>query len=239
MELSSISKEFDGKTKVDKSLAESLIQSFQARLNSYQKNCESRIQRDIDEQFFKKCGELLSEYTRTVSGIVKDLKIEGFDFKKVSSLGEIRISSIDQMVRRNQEDRIRTEVRYKDNPERAGFFGFFKFWKPKKISYTEKIKEGVDVNVKNVIVDILAEFSRAMKNNIKQIFDQADTQIAEYKEAFDTNIDRLDSKIKNLLAKLKRDTENSEDIAERVSNSEEKLNWISGIETDIGMLLMA
>ena len=78
-----------------------------------------------------------------------------------------------------------------------------------------------------------------MKNNIKQIFDQADAQIAEYKEAFNTNIDRLDSKIKTILTKLKRDTENSEEIAERVSTSEEKLNWISGIETGISMLLMA
>jgi hypothetical protein len=174
-----------------------------------------------------------------VSNIVKDLKIEGYDFKKVSSLSEIRISSVDQIIRSNQKDRVRTELRSKDNPERAGFFGRFKFWKPKKIWYTETIKEGVDVNVKNVIVDILAEFSRAMKNNIKLIFDQADTQIKQYKDAFNTNIDRLDAKIKTLLAELKRDMQNSEALSVRVAESEEKLNWISRIEADIERLLTA
>ncbi len=239
MELSNLSKEFDGKTKVDKALADRLISGFQSKLNTYQKQCESRLQRDIDEQFFKKCNELLCEYSRTVSSIIKDLKIEGYDFKKVSSLSEIRISSVDQIIRSNQKDRVRTEVRYRDNPERAGFFGFFKFWKPKRIQYTETVKEGVDVNVKNVIVDILAEFSRAMKNNIKQIFDQADTQIKQYKEAFNTNIDRLDAKIKTLLTALKRDMQNSETLSARVAESEEKLSWISGIEKGIEGLLTA
>jgi len=237
MELQAFSKEFDGKEKVDKIIADQLIAEFQRKLNGYQKTCESRLQRDIDEQFFLRCNELLEEYSRVVSSILEDIEIDGFDFEKVSSLGEIKITSIDEIVRSNQQDRYREETRWKDNPERAGFLGFFKFWKPRRISYTESVKDGVDINVRNVIVDILAEFSYAMKANIAQIFAQAEQQINAYKQAFNDNIDRLDAKIDEILHQLEQDILRSEEIKQKVKSDEETLKWISNIESRISTLL--
>lgn len=237
MELQAFSKEFDGKEKVDKIIADQLIAEFQRKLNGYQKTCESRLQRDIDEQFFLRCNELLEEYSRVVSSILEDIEIDGFDFEKVSSLGEIKITSIDEIVRSNQQDRYREETRWKDNPERAGFLGFFKFWKPRRISYTESVKDGVDINVRNVIVDILAEFSYAMKANIAQIFAQAEQQINAYKQAFNDNIDRLDAKIDEILHQLEQDILRSEEIKQKVKSDEETLKWISDIESRISTLL--
>ncbi|MBO5354610.1 MAG: dynamin family protein [Clostridia bacterium] len=237
MELQAFSKEFDGKERVDKIIADQLIAEFQRKLNGYQKICESRLQRDIDEQFFLRCNELLEEYSRVVSSILEDIEIEGFDFEKVSSLGEIKITSIDEIVRSNQQDRYREETRWKDNPERAGFLGFFKFWKPRRISYTESVKDGVDINVRNVIVDILAEFSYAMKANIAQIFAQAEQQINAYKQAFNDNIDRLDAKIDEILHQLEQDILRSEEIKQKVKSDEETLKWISDIERRISTLL--
>ena len=237
MELQAFSKEFDGKEKVDKIIADQIIAEFQRKLNGYQKTCESRLQRDIDEQFFLRCNELLEEYSRVVSSILEDIEIEGFDFEKVSSLGEIKITSIDEIVRSNQQDRYREETRWKDNPERAGFLGFFKFWKPRRISYTESVKDGVDINVRNVIVDILAEFSYAMKANIAQIFAQAEQQINAYKQAFNDNIDRLDAKIDEILHQLEQDILRSEEIKQKVKSDEETLKWISDIESRISTLL--
>lgn len=237
MELQAFSKEFDGKEKVDKIIADQLIAEFQRKLNGYQKTCENRLQRDIDEQFFLRCNELLEEYSRVVSSILEDIEIDGFDFEKVSSLGEIKITSIDEIVRSNQQDRYREETRWKDNPERAGFLGFFKFWKPRRISYTESVKDGVDINVRNVIVDILAEFSYAMKANIAQIFAQAEQQINAYKQAFNDNIDRLDAKIDEILHQLEQDILRSEEIKQKVKSDEETLKWISNIESRISTLL--
>ena len=237
MEVQAFSKGFDGQEKVDKIVADQLIAEFQRKLNGYQKTCESRLQRDIDEQFFLRCNELLEEYSRVVSSILEDIEIEGFDFEKVSSLGEIKITSIDEIVRNNQQERYREETRWKDNPERAGFLGFFKFWKPRRISYTESVRDGVDINVKNVIVDILAEFSYAMKANIAQIFAQAEEQINAYKQAFNDNIDRLDEKIDDILCQLEQDMARRDEIEAKVKNDEETLSWISNIESRISTLL--
>ena len=237
MELQEISKEYDQQVKVDKSVADQLIAEFQRKLMQYQTDCESRLQREIDVQIFQKCGALLDEYAHVVSSIIQDLEIDGFDFRKMKTFDQITIRSIDEIVRNNQQDRCREETRWKDNPERAGFWGKFKFWKPKKISYTVSIKEGIDVNVVSVVAGILTEFASALKCNIVYIFAQADEQIALYKESFNTNIDRLDERIQDILQQLEDDTAQSEALAKKVEADKAIFEWISQTEARISTLL--
>ena len=236
-ELRAFSKEFDGQNKVDKVVADRHIDKFQSQLNECQKTCESRLQRELDEKFFCHCEKMLEEYSDAVTSILEDVDIEGFDFEKVSSLKAIKITDIDKILKNNQQNRYRKETREKDNPERAGFWGFFKFWKPRKISYTESVKEGVDVNVKNVIVDMGAEFSCAMKENIAQICDQAKKQIKKYEQVFYDNIKTLNDKVNEILGQLNQDMKRVEEIKARVESDKETLNWISDIEGRISTLL--
>ena len=99
------------------------------------------------------------------------------------------------------------------------------------------VKDGVDVNVKLVIVDILTDFSKAIKSNINYIFDQAEEQISQYKQCFYSNIDRLDKKIAEILQRLSEDTEKEETIAQKVENEKSLLEWISRTEDRIRTLL--
>lgn len=237
MELQSFSKEFDGKEKVDKAVADPLISNFQQKLNKYQKECESKLQRIIEDQIFHQCSTLLDEYKQIVSSILQDLEIDKFDFKKMKSLKQIRIENIEEIVRNNQQDRYRQETHMIDNPERAGLLGFFKFWKPRKIPHTDVEKVGVDINIKNVIVDILGEFSLTLKGNIDLIFANADEQIQLYKESFNNNIDKLNAKIEEILHQLEKDTAQSETITKKVEDSKEMMEWISKTEEKISTLL--
>ena len=236
-ELQALSRPYNGRTKVDLYAARQLVNEFQNSLTSFQSECEGRLRRAIDEQIFNRCNELLSEYTRVVSSILDDIKIEGFDFKRVSSIGSIRVSGIDTLIRNNQTERFRTETRTKDNPARAGFWGFFKFWQPKTITYQVQVKDGDDVNVKNVIVDILSDFSRSMKKGVADMFSQADSQVKMYKDAFNGNIDRLSARISEIIGQLERDVEKSEDIAARVAKDKKALSRLADIEQRINALL--
>jgi len=236
-ELQALSRPYNGRTKVDLYAARQLVNEFQNSLTSFQSECEGRLRRAIDEQIFNRCNELLSEYTRVVSSILDDIKIEGFDFKRVSSIGSIRVSGIDTLIRNNQTERFRTETRTKDNPARAGFWGFFKFWQPKTVTYQVQVKDGDDVNVKNVIVDILSDFSRSMKKGVADMFSQADSQVKMYKDAFNGNIDRLSARISEIIGQLERDVEKSEDIAARVAKDKKALSRLADIEQRINALL--
>ena len=154
MELQKMLKDYDGKTKVDKVEADNMIASFQEKLERYQKSCESRLNTEIDNRIFHKCEEMLADYTAMIRSILANIEIEGFDFRKINKFDKIRISNIDDIKKKNEETRYRNETRWKDNPDRQGFFGIFMFWKPKRISYTVSVKDGIDVNVKKIIVDI-------------------------------------------------------------------------------------
>lgn len=237
MELQKMLKEYDGKTKVDKVEADSMIASFQDKLDKYQKKCENKLNSEIDDKIFSKCEEMLINYTAMVKSILDNIEIEGFEFSKISKFDKIKISNINDIKRKNEQDRYRNETRWRDNPEREGFFGFFKFWEPRQISYTVKVKDGVDVNVKNIIVDIMSVFSSSIKDNISEMFRQSEEQIEDYKDTFNENIDALDNEISNILEQLDLDTAESEDLEDRVKENQELAAWVSEKETDIRELL--
>ncbi|MEI3216462.1 MAG: hypothetical protein V8S23_02555 [Lachnospiraceae bacterium] len=180
---------------------------------------------------------MLEEYTSLVSRILDDIEIEGYDFQKIKSFDEIKISNISEIKKRNESDRYRQETRWKDNPEREGFIGFFKFWEPKEISYSVDVKDGVDVNVKNIIVDIMSVFSSSIKDNIHTIFEQAYNQINEYKNAFNENIDTLDKEIDRILNELDKNTAESDNLERRVKKNKELSQWVEDKENRIKTLL--
>lgn len=237
MELQRMLKVYDGKTKVDKVEADSMVAIFQEKLERYQRDCESRLNTEIDNKMFHKCEEMLADYTAMIRSVLDDIDIEGFDFRRISKFDKIKISNIDDIKRKNEQTRYREETRWKDNPERQGFFGKFKFWKPKEISYTVSVKDGIDVNVKNIIVDIMSVFSASIKENIRIMFEQAEEQIEDYKTLFNENIDTLDEEITKILEQLDQDTKESETLEKRVKANKELAAWVAAKEAEIRRLL--
>lgn len=228
---------YDNEVAVDKIEADKLISNFQVRLLGYQRLFARTLNRQIEDVIFKKCEEMLDEYSKMILAILDYIEIEGYNFEKISSFKEIRINNIEDLIKQNQTDRYKEETKWKDNPARKGFLGFFKFWKPKRISYTEFVKDGVNVNVKNVIVSMLSRFSKDMKSNINNMFEEADEKIKEYKNSFNTNIDNLDNEIQKIIDELDKDTRESESISKRVNNNKELAKWVDEKEKQIRSLL--
>ncbi|SDB13866.1 dynamin family protein [Butyrivibrio sp. INlla16] len=236
-ELRKMSKEYDNQEKVDKTEATGKIQAWEETLNSYQKECEGKLNREIDVNLFKKGSEMLEDYSAHVRSILEDVKIDGFEFSKIQSFKQIKMDNVDQIIIDNETNRYRNEVRYRDNPERSGFWGKFKFWVPKKEEYTARVKDGVDVNVSEVVAQIMGTFSKSIKGNIKEMFNQADKQMADYKKTFIENVDNLDAEIERILQELEDSTAESKAIEKRVENNEQLSEWVSHKEEEIRTLL--
>lgn len=236
-ELDTMSMPYNGAKKVDKLKADQMVQTFVKNLEDYQEKFKSRIDREIDSKIYKNCTEIFEEYKKTVSDILYGIEIEGFDFQKVSSVERIKIHNVDSILQTNQQDRYREETRWERNPERMGFFGFFKFWEPKWISYTEKVKDGVDVNVNQVVVDIMAKFLEQMQENVVNIFEQAERQVNEYKDVFAGNIDDLKDEIGNILEELKVKTASSDKLSRDVENNKQLKHWVEEIEQKLDNVL--
>lgn len=237
MELQKMLKDYDGKTKVDKAEADSMIASFQEKLDQYQKDCEGRLNTEIDNKIFQKCEEMLADYTAMIRSILADIEIEGFDFKRISKFDKIKISNINAIKKKNEQIRFRKEDDWVPNPERQGFWGKFKLWKPKIINVPKSVKDGIDSNVKNIIVDIMSVFSASIKENISSMFSQSEEQISDYKAAFNENIDTLEGEISKILEQLDQETKESEALEERVKENQELAAWVAKKEVEIRELL--
>ena len=115
--------------------------------------------------------------------------------------------------------------------------GKFKFWKPKTVEYTVEVKDGTDVNLSKVIAEILSQFSSQLKNNITDMYKQAEIQTEEYKKVFIQNIDLLYSEIDNVFNELKKMTDESDDLQKRVDDNKVLEGWCINITRSINDLI--
>lgn len=228
---------FDGQEEVDKTLADNAIRDFMNKLYGLQKDIESRLTRQIDRKIYQRGNVLLEQYREKVESILSNISITGYDFKKVYSLKQFEIKNLDDIKRRNTKTRYRDETRYKDNPEREGFFGFFKFWKPKRIPYTVSVEDGKNVKVAAVFVSIVTEFENVTNRNIEDMLNQAEMQVEEYKNIFIDNLDGLGKELNNTIAKLKEKKDQKANNDQEIKKNEELLNWIKGIEDQMNRVL--
>lgn len=233
----SISKKYYAKGVVDKLIADKMISDFIMELEELQKNCEKHLNCIIDEHIYKKGMEMLDEYSMTVAMVLKNIEIEEYDFGKVTSFEKIKINNINDIERGYEQKRYRDEIRWKDNPDRAGFMGFFKFWKPKKVSYTVQLHEGIDVDLSQIVINIMGEFADQLYRNIDKIFDEAEDKIKEYKDTFKDNMGNLNEEINNILDKLEFDTREKEQLEKNVQENKKRYDWISKKEAELKNIL--
>ena len=227
----------NGKHEIDKAWADNVIEDFIGQLEDLQKNIESKLTCDIDREIYQNGNNLLEQYREKVQNILSNINITGYNFERVYSLKQFEIRNLDDIKRRNTKKRYRDETRYKDNPEREGFFGFFKFWKPKKISYTVSVEDGENVNIKEVMNSIVTEFAYITKKNIEDMFQQAEMQVEEYKNIFIDNLDDLGKELNNTIEKLKEIKDQKANNDQEIKKNKELLNWIKTIENRMNRVL--
>ena len=238
LSLEELVKPYNDMTDVDKAEAAQLIESFQNKLKEFQEKCEATLMWEFDKGLFEK-GQLMSEdYKKVVNQILAEINIEEFDFKKINGLiKDIKINDIQEIVAKNQYKRYKKVIRRKANPERAGFFGWFKFWKPREIEYTEEVYDGISVEIKQVIGSVLSTFSGMLDDNIDRMFKQAEKQLDDYKENFGKNIDTLDQTIHDILKNIDESTKEESKLKRNVEENRELSNWIAQKEKEIRTLL--
>ena len=236
-ELSEITEQYSDLDKVDKDDAINLIEHFKKTITEYQSECECRLRRAIEDELFKKCSDMLSTYKNMVRGILEEIEIDGFDFGKLSEFSSLNISGVDDVMKRNESVRMKTETRTKKNPEREGFFGWLKFWKPWEITYEVKVKDGINVNVKKVILDSIGTFRFSISQNISNMLAQARQQVTTYKDIFNKNIDKLEDGIGKVLKQLEAETKESSQIESRVKENKELSQWVTETEKRIRTIL--
>ena len=232
-----MAKPYNNKGMVDKKEADRLIDEFQSKLKDYVSDVERELNLYMEKQVFDKCEKMLNDYKQTVNSILSDIQIGDYDFGKLSSFKKVQISGLDDIKRANSQDRMKEETYYVKNPEREGFWGWFKFWEPREIARTRTVKDGVDVDVGGVVTSLTNVFQREINKNIKSLLLQAENQIRLYKATFTNNMDVLDKEIIRLFKELEKNISDKTRKQKTVDQDQMTKVWLEKTTHDIKSLL--
>ena len=123
-----------------------------------------------------------------------------------------------------------------DNPERKGFFGFFKFWKPSEIE--EKVYKNVTYVYANEFAGpYLAPFTNHIQS-YKTITDNYLDNITQLiKKDFNIRFKELDNIIQCKLTELKNNVKNKSVIERNISITQQKIKWLENKTKELQKIL--
>ena len=236
-EIEDITGKFEGKSDVKEAQARGLLKNFERQVVKLQDKFESQLQYIIENEIKDKGEQMSSEYNAIVLKMFEDVKLDGFDFSSVKDIDRYKISNMSILINKNKRQEDIEETYTIRNSEREGFWGFFKFWKPKYITKTRVIGTETYIDVQNIVFKQISDIEAAMYDNIDKAFERGKEEVAEYKETFKRNMDRLDEKIKDIIEEQKEKVENVGKLAKSIENNRKKLSEIEKLSNRIDSIM--
>lgn len=133
----------------------------------------------------------------------------------------------------SHEDTVETPI---DNPERQGFFGFFKFWKPKKVIYSKTIEIDDGINVEMMLADVIdqdkknqAEMIDLLQKETERVYAQNRSKCIAQLNKFDAAINAQVAQLKSIEDKIAQNTVNYNEIKKKKEWLNGKANELDGI----------
>lgn len=209
-------------------------------LQKIKTSCLSDVEKRIDEDF----KSLLVTYEASMREIEDNLSITGFDIGSSASLREIH-DKIDDMKLGNFEyNKKKYGLSHREsytvsvkNPEREGFFGFFKFWKPWNITETRTrvVDDGVNIGAMQFEI---TDTTRKIYNDIIQMLEKAaSAEYARQKEACQSLLKQYDAAIRKVIARLKKQQQDVADKKVNLTQNKENLNWLNEQISELNAIL--
>jgi predicted GTPase len=226
-------------TKLSKSEVDAYCRSFE------------RLTRDIEVELKEGLGDKVSEMvSKTAETLISIYKERLSSLSAEHDVGSIAINPLELVSGgfSGMEDpeilyekyktkyKEKTGTRKKKNPEREGFFGFFKFWKPWNIEVNVyEDKEAVDG------AKFADSYFGKFREHIEKLGDETEKYAKEItkfiKQSFEEKFRELDDILTKKLEDLKLYTGNKEDLEDRLAEIKERQQWLSEIQNRIQAIL--
>ena len=153
----------------------SLLRKLEQLQRDLIENAQEALYKMLNEQLHQKFDPIY-QIIRELQNSFKKLEIEGIDFSNVKELTDLddllslmELEDLSDVF--NESDytyqKSHQETRTRANPERAGFLGMFKFWKPKTITETITVSDGEYISAEllysEVVKMIQDDFEKRMQ----------------------------------------------------------------------------
>lgn len=226
-------------SKLSRRDAESICQVFAKFAEGLQAEIQVKLENIITNHVEKNAQELLNQYKHRIADLSQDIEVGVVEVNPFELLdGEIESAkNIGNLVADlTKTERVKVGEYEVENPERSGFFGFFKIWKPKYITKSEY------ADVEYINGSELAQ--RFFANMEKQLFDNSDNAVKYAKEqtyhikaSFSKKFAELDSVLNKKLAELEACATDSKNVEKMIEQTKKRLMWLEEIQLHIQAIL--
>lgn len=211
---------------------------FLQRINQAQKDLISNTQAALRKMLDDQIHETFDPVYKVIRDLLNHfsvLEIEGIDFSKVEGLSALD-NSLDAIEQEDLFDilnsgdyvyeKSHTERRVKQNPERAGFFGAFKFWKPKMTTVTVTVSDGEFIDTKGLYndasVELLKQFDdkkELLEKSCVALFKKKQNECADF-------LKKLNEEVVKELDEIRARTETVQNKELDLKKNKECFLWI-------------
>lgn len=219
--------------------AESFINNLSNHANQSQARLATELEKLIDNKLVKTAMHLLEQYKKKIVSLIDGLETEEIFIEPFQLIS----SEVDFSQDRN---RIMNAAKYTEvvkvgekevlNDARRGFFGFFKFWKPKYV--TEDVYETREKIKAQVIADeyavVIEEHARTLAKSIEQ---HAKEELKKLKFDYYRKFEKVDQLLREKLNELKQFTNDEKTIQLLIEESKQKLDWLENIERKVNDII--
>lgn len=223
--------------KVEKTEAEKLCDEFSEKVKVVEKSYKEYLDREINDVIIDESEKMLNEYKQYILQIKENITIPNYDFDKIVEFKNYNFNNIGELIKKNTKKEDIYEMQKCKNPEREGFWGWFKFWKDDFIDTKVKVGEKQYVEISKVIEEEIVKIKVSINKNIEEVFSNSQNRIEKFKEYFNTEIDNLNQTVCKILEDIEEKTKNKSQIDNRVKDNKQKFEWINNVLNKIESII--
>lgn len=241
-DLNKISAEYRGEVEIRKEASDRTFREFARKQEEYLVGLERKLSNQIETEIKAKGEEMLKEFRTFMDEFNNSIKIGNFDFGKIVEFKNCDSKDLNSLIKAHTKEKTHKETYYQDNPERSGFFGRLKFWKPEKIEKTRTVSDGEFVNVYKTVETAVTGWQTKLNEQIDQVFKQAENEVRRLNEYFKNNMDAAEKVVNTTLNEINDDINNNlnmkkQDKEKALEANQWKMSYIDSVSQQLKEIL--
>lgn len=229
----SIGKEFS------KNEAESFIENLVRISRESHSKLTVNLEKMINENLSNIADQLLKEYKEKIAKLIDGLGTENLVFEPLQLIA----AELDFGIEKNRildtatyTEKIKVGTESYRNPERSGFFGSLKFWKPKTL-YRDVYEEQSKVSAQIISDEFSTYLEKQNRMLIKEVEGSAKENIKQIKIDYYRKFDKVDQILRDKLKELEIFTQDESLIRAKIAESQARLEWLERINEKVNKII--
>lgn len=227
-------------TSMDASLskrdAESICQVFAKFAEGLQAEVQVKLENLVSNHIQKNAKDLLEQYKKKIAELVQDIKVGDVELNPFEMMqGDIVTDTTILINEMTRSEKVKVGEEWVENTNKKWYKPWT--WFQEKGHYKNIYEDREYVDGIKLAQKFFAPIQESLYGNCSSAVEYAKEQTRAIKRAFATKFDELDAVLKGKLSELEAYAKDNENIEIRIKETQERLDWLEGIQEKVNSIL--